>query len=234
MKNLFTLITLFALCCPAGVRSQALEWIYKGEPVRAGQEITITEYDPVMGQLYLELGIRNNGKSDLEVVVGKEDKQLVAGAEVQLCVGVNCYPATALRSEPFIVAAGQTDESFHVNCVLPDEHTYGVSTSVFTLSSGDETASVTVHFDYSVPTSNAQIATAPLYQVRQSGRTLCIRNDSGNTVQAQVSNIHGRSQFSQLLGAGAEAWTPGLERGVYIVAFYQAGRLVEAKKLIIH
>lgn len=232
MKKLITLL-VFTLCGWTGARSQTLQWIYKGEPVKAGQEITVTEYDPVMGQMLLELGIRNTGPTDLEVVVGKEDKSLVGGAEVQLCVGVNCYPATALKSEPFPLAAGETNETFHANYVFPDEPVYGTSTTVFTLSSGQETTSVTVHFDYSVPTSTAEIATPKTYSVRQSGRSLCIRNESGRAVRAQVSNIHGREECVRLLSPGNEAWTSPLERGLYIVAFYREGRLLDAQKLIV-
>lgn len=232
MKKLIILL-LFILCGWTGARSQTLQWIYKGEPVKAGQEITVTEYDPVMGQMRLELGLRNTGPTDLEVVVGKEDKKLVGGAEVQLCVGVNCYPATAATSEPFPLAAGETNETFHANYVFPAEPIYGTSTTLFTLSSGHETTSVTVHFDYSVPTSTAAIATPEAYSVRQSGRRLYIRNESGSPLRAQVSNIHGREQFVRLLPHGAEAWTPVLERGLYIIAFYREGRLLDAQKLIV-
>lgn len=231
IKKITVCVALLVLNCMM-VRSQALQWIYKGQPMNKDAEITITDYDPVMGQMLLEMDIRNTGQKDLEVVVSKEEKSMAAGAAIQLCVGVNCYPPSASKSDAFKLAAGETNRSFHVNYVIENEKMFGASTTVFTVYSGRDSASVKVHFNYSSPTANEPME-AGSYQVWQADQRIGIKGGVLLPAQVQVTGLSGRIVYTRTLHDDAVLYTDVLNKGIYIVSFLRNGKLKESKKIIV-
>lgn len=129
---------------------QSVQWVYGNKALEEGAEITVTGYDPVMGQMLLEMGIRNNTGKQLKVSVSKEYQELAEGSGVQLCVGTTCYPERVAKSDEFTLEPNETNTSFHANYLITDENKAGNSTVLFKIISGAESASVKVHFNYSV------------------------------------------------------------------------------------
>lgn len=232
VRKLVLLIVPVLLGCLSSW-GQNVQWVYEDKALEEGAEITVTDYDPVMGQMLLEMGIRNNTDKPLAVSVSKEYQEIAEGSGVQLCVGTTCYPEGVVKSAEFTLEPNETNSSFHANYLIPDESKYGNSTVLFKLVSGEETASVKVHFNYSGSVANETVGMAAGWQVRtEAGRVYVKAPETGNT-ELSIVHIKGITVCNQSLSAGAEAVSPVLATGIYIVTLSEARKVVASRKVAV-
>ncbi len=227
-------LVLFILPVLLGCMSswgQSVQWVYGDKPVEEGAEITVTEYDPVMGQMLLEMGIRNNTNKQLDVSVSKEIQELAEGGGVQLCVGTTCYPEGVLKSDEFTLEPNETNTSFHANYLILDESKYGNSTVIFKITAGEETASVKVHFNYSGTVANENIGRVNGWQISAGNGQVLVKGADVGNVYCQIVNINGIPVYKQSLPSGSEIVTPILADGVYVVTLYKEGKVLASQKV---
>lgn len=227
-------LALFILPVLLGCMSswgQNVQWVYNDKTLEDGAEVTVTEYDPEMGQMLLELGIRNNTDKQLKISVSKDNQELTEGGDVQLCVGTTCYPESVIKSDEFALEPNETNTSFHANYLVLDESKYGNSTVVFKLLSGDESISVKAHFNYSGTVANEKIGLDAGWKIYTSeGRIYMKAPDAGN-MNLRIVNMNGISVYEQVLSSNAETSSPVLTNGIYVVALYQGGKVVTSRKV---
>ncbi|MDH6303391.1 thiol-disulfide isomerase/thioredoxin [Parabacteroides sp. PF5-5] len=157
MKKKFTLLVMALLVSAIAIHAQTLQWTYKDKALADGAVITVDTYDLVMGQMLLELGLKNTSAADQQVSVTKEEKRLAPGGEVQLCVGEICYPSQTYTTASFTIPANTENKTFHANYLVTDPAIWGTSSVVFTASIGAAKATVHVRFAYSGEVAGAAL-----------------------------------------------------------------------------
>lgn len=228
-------LALFILPVLLGCMSswgQNVQWVYNDKVLEDGAEVTVTEYDPVMGQMLLELGIRNNTDKQLKVSVSKDNLELAKGGAVQLCVGTTCYPESVVKSDEFTLEPNETNTSFHANYLILDESKYGNSTVIFKLLSGDESISVKTHFNYSGTVANEKIGLDADWKIYASeGRVYVKAPLDAENMDLRIVNMNGVSVYEQPLSSNADISSPVLANGIYVVALYQGGKVITSRKV---
>lgn len=230
IRKLALFILPVLLCCMSSW-GQNVQWVYNDKALEEGAEVTVTEYDPEMGQMLLELGIRNNTDKQLKVSVSKDNLELAEGGAVQLCVGTTCYPESVVKSDEFTLEPNETNTSFHANYLILDESKYGNSTVIFKLLSGDESISVKVHFNYSGTVANEKIDLDADWKIYASAGRIYVKAPEAEDMDLRIVNMNGISVYEQPLSSNADICSPVLANGIYVVALYQGGKVITSRKV---
>lgn len=242
MKKIFTLILMLAT---VATFAQSLTVAYEGTAVNNGDtlEVVVPQLNTTI-DYYLDL--TNVTDNDVNMVVYKNDLDLVAGASSSLCIGGTCFPPSTTESNPFVIAAHTTlshttsNDAFHLGYKTP---VAGTSYVMFTFSNydnSDDCTSVVFKLVYD-PTSVDVVSYATkmrAYPNPASDNVTVEYAVSGNAnkVQLVVKNLLGATLYTRNLDVNANKVKMDVSEypaGIYFYSIEADGRPLVTKKLLV-
>lgn len=237
------LLLASAILCAVGLtQAQSVRFVQNGEVLENEANITLYEYDEIMGQMEWMPILRNTTDHDVNIVIqtsviSNEDNSFLA-----LCVGGSCYAPTATETSVITVPAGGETTDFHTQ-FIPNGNTSKATAYYVLMNIDDEEGTdyqaVTVTYDYPAYLASESLTTAPIqFKLTQSGNNLVCRYsfDKQASRQVVISNMVGVrvASFSLDNNSGKKTVTARLPKGIYIYTLVENGRNVKSHKIIIH
>ncbi|MCF8373385.1 MAG: T9SS type A sorting domain-containing protein [Bacteroidales bacterium] len=184
--------------------------------------------------------VRNSGSSNLSVVFKKKNLTSVACATNDFCVGFNCYPATSMFSNPFVVMAGmlQTEET---SCHYRPHGYAGSSTIRYTFydqNNPNDSASVIVEFVVTSQINEANVSALEVYpnpavNMVNFDYRINSTNDSWFTLYNMLGNAV-KSVCLEESSATISVPVDDLEAGIYFYSVSVNGKAIKTSRLIIN
>ncbi len=236
------LLASIALCAAGYMQAQSVRFVQNGEVLENEANITLYEYDEIMGQMEWMPILRNTTDHDVNIVIqtsviSNEDNSFLA-----LCVGGSCYAPTATETSVITVPAGGETTDFHTQ-FIPNGNTSKATAYYVLMNIDDEEGTdyqaVTVTYDYpAYLASESLTSTLEQFRLTQNGNNLVCQYSFGKTASRQVviSNMVGVrvASFSLDNNSGKKTVTAHLPKGIYIYTLVENGRNVKSHKIIIH
>lgn len=236
------LLASIALCAAGYMQAQSVRFVQNGEVLENEANITLYEYDEIMGQMEWMPILRNTTDHDVNIVIqtsviSNEDNSFLA-----LCVGGSCYAPTATETSVITVPAGGETTDFHTQ-FIPNGNTSKATAYYVLMNIDDEEGTdyqaVTVTYDYpAYLASESLTSTLEQFRLTQNGNNLVCQYSFGKTASRQVviSNMVGVrvASFSLDNNSGKKTVTARLPKGIYIYTLVENGRNVKSHKIIIH
>ena len=226
------LLASIALCAAGYMQAQSVRFVQNGEVLENEANITLYEYDEIMGQMEWMPILRNT----TDHVISNEDNSFLA-----LCVGGSCYAPTATETSVITVPAGGETTDFHTQ-FIPNGNTSKATAYYIVMNVDDEEGTdyqaVTVTYDYPAYLASESLTTAPIqFKLTQSGNNLVCRYsfDKQASRQVVISNMVGAQVASFALdNTSGEKWVSArLPKGIYIYTLVENGRNLKSHKIII-
>lgn len=236
------LLASIALCAAGYMQAQSVRFVQNGEVLENEANITLYEYDEIMGQMEWMPILRNTTDHDVNIVIqtsviSNEDNSLLA-----LCVGGSCYAPTATETSVITVPAGGETTDFHTQFIPKGDNSK--ATAYYVLMNiddeeGTDYQAVTVTYDYPAYLASESLTNAlEQFKLTQNGNNLVCQYSFGKTASRQVviSNMVGArvASFSLDNNSGKKTVTARLSKGIYIYTLVENGRNVKSHKIIIH
>ena len=237
------LLLASAILCAVGLtQAQSVRFVQNGEVLENEANITLYEYDEIMGQMEWMPILRNTTDHDVNIVIqtsviSNEDNSFLA-----LCVGGSCYAPTATETSVITVPAGGETTDFHTQ-FIPNGNTSKATAYYIVMNVDDEEGTdyqaVTVTYDYPAYLASESLTSAlEQFKLTQNGNNLVCQYSFGKTASRQVviSNMVGArvASFSLDNNSGKKTVTARLSKGIYIYTLVENGRNVKSHKIIIH
>jgi len=235
MKKFLLYATLFLAF--GIVKSQSLQ-LFNGEVDVTSDTVNIT-VDPNTDPSALHLGVKNTSANAIDVKVKKIEETIVAGTNISLCWGINCYsPTQFVTPTAANIASGATDESFHgdyfhsgnsgttiVMYVFFDDANPADSSYVVVEYKLDAVSVVSLEMgQFSKPYPNPANEIVTFSYSANLGTKLYIYNMLGKTVgYFELAEISGKLSIP----------TFNLSQGLYFYEFRNENNLLENGKIII-
>ena len=235
------LLASIALCAAGYMQAQSVRFVQNGEVLENEANITLYEYDEIMGQMKWEPTIRNLTDQDINImiqtdVISNEDDSFLA-----LCVGGQCYAPTKTETDIITVPAGGETTDFHTQFEPKGDNSK--ATAYYVLMNiddeeGTDYQAVTVTYDYPAYLASESLTTAPIqFKLTQSGNNLVCRYsfDKQASRQVVISNMVGAQVASFALDntSGEKRVSARLPKGIYIYTLVENGRNLKSHKIII-
>ena len=229
------LLASIALCAAGYMQAQSVRFVQNGEVLENEANITLYEYDEIMGQMEWMPILRVNIVIQTSVI-SNEDNSFLA-----LCVGGSCYVPTATETSVITVPAGGETTDFHTQ-FIPNGNTSKATAYYIVMNVDDEEGTdyqaVTVTYDYPAYLASESLTTAPIqFKLTQSGNNLVCRYsfDKQASRQVVISNMVGAQVASFALdNTSGEKWVSArLPKGIYIYTLVENGRNLKSHKIII-
>lgn len=235
------LLASIALCAAGYMQAQSVRFVQNGEVLENEANITLYEYDEIMGQMEWMPILRNTTDHDVNIVIqtsviSNEDNSFLA-----LCVGGSCYAPTATETSVITVPAGGETTDFHTQ-FIPNGNTSKATAYYIVMNVDDEEGTdyqaVTVTYDYPAYLASESLTTTPIqFKLTQSGNNLVCRYsfDKQASRQVVISNMVGAQVASFALdNTSGEKWVSArLPKGIYIYTLVENGRNLKSHKIII-
>lgn len=184
--------------------------------------------------------VRNSSGINISVVFKKKNLTSVAGATNDFCVGFNCYPATSMLSNAFIVMGGmlQTDET---SCHYRPHGYAGSSTIRYTFydqNNENDSASVIVEFVVTskineASVSNIEVYPNPAVNMVNFDYRINSTNDSWFTVYNMLGNVVKSIRLEESQASISVA-VDDLDAGIYFYSVLVNGEALKTSRLIIN
>ncbi|MBR4391632.1 MAG: T9SS type A sorting domain-containing protein [Bacteroidales bacterium] len=246
LKKVLLSTALFAL---VGILSaQSLQFEYDGT-VYANNEVVLCEAAPnSIGEMVMEMQLRNLTSEALQVIVEKEYIDIVEGTSNSFCWGLCFDESVFISPRPYELEAGAVSEhgilSFHYQL----DPTYSgtdllVGTTIikyyaYPASNPDDKTCIEVHFRYNpenVAENNVQIGKA--YPNPASTQIqFDFKGQLHNNIKAVVYNLLGQEVKSTIVNGvqGKVVITlDDFQSGIYFCSFFMDGEMVKTEKFIV-
>ena len=245
-KSIFTLVFLAFM---AFASAQTLQFEFDGR-VYENNEVIICSEPSEIGELMLEMQIRNLTNETIPVVVSKEEIKLIDGTENSFCWGINCYGADTYESRPYNLAgnavSSSNELSFHHYLDLTysgDPANFAVGTSVVRYSAyssddPDNKICLVVWFAYGAESINEnQVVLGHAYP-NPASSMVRFNYELPSVANASVSvyNLLGQEVLKQdltSLQGQAVLSVADLTEGIYFCNLKVDGRTVKTEKFIV-
>lgn len=242
MKKIFTLIlTMVTLASFA----QSLTLTYEGTPVNNGDtvEVIVPQLN-ITADYYLD--ITNITDNDVNMIIYKNDLDMVEGASSSLCIGGTCYPPVTTESAPKVIAAHSTlahatsQEAFHLGYKTPAAGTSYVMFTFANYDNSDDCTSMVFKLVYD-PTNIEAIPSASklrAYPNPASDNVTVEYAVSGNVGKAQlvIKNMLGATLYTKNIDINANKVKVDVSEypaGIYFYSIEADGRPLVTKKLLV-
>ena len=242
MKKFFTLILTMAT---VATFAQSLTMTYEGNTVNNGDtlEVIVTQLNTTI-DYYLDL--TNVTDNDINMIVYKNDLDMVEGASSSLCIGGTCFPPTTTESNPITIAAHSTlahatsQNAFHLGYKTPAA---GTSYVMFTFANYDNSDDCTSMVFKLVcdPTNIETVLSASklrAYPNPASDNVTVEYAVSGNVGKAQlvIKNMLGATLYTRNIDVNATKVKVDVSEypsGIYFYSIEADGRPLVTKKLLV-
>lgn len=235
MKNLaiFSLLVFFMQTALA----QSFELFYEEEEV-TGHTLQF-QVNPDEDPAVVHLEVENTSTAAIDVKVKKIEDQIVAGTNVSLCWGVNCYsPSQFVTPTAATIDAGAYDDSFHGDYYhLGNTGTSIVTYVFFDDANPEDSVFVTVEYileglgledvellNFSAPYPNPAKDFVNFYYSVNDGTSLFVFNTLGKLVETFEL-----SPLSNNLKINTSAYAPG----TYFYEYKKGNVILDKGKIII-
>ena len=235
-------ILFVALTAMVGMLSaQSLHFEYQGQALE-NNEIVVCDSVTEWGEMLMEMKVFNKTSDPLNVVIEKEEVQMVEGTTNYFCWGL-CYTPTTITSDPRPVEANSlsTDElSFHQNLDPEFSGNFLVGTSVvkyyaYPDRNPDDKVCVVVWFAYQAESVEDQGLTIGEAYPNPASNTVSFNVNHTGTLQAVVYNLLGQEVKSQWFnGVNKVSFSvEDLQPGIYFCSFIADGQACKTEKFIV-
>lgn len=242
MKKIFTLILTMVTVASF---AQSLTMTYESTPINNGDtiEVIVTQLN-VTADFYLD--ITNVTDNDVNMIVYKNDLDLVDGASSLLCIGGTCFPPSTTESNPMVIAAHTTlshttsADAFHLGYKTSAAGTSYVMFTFANYDNTDDCASMVFKLVYD-PTNIEAVPSAGklrAYPNPASDNVTVEYAVSGNVGKAQlvIKNMLGATLYTKNLDINANKVKVDVSEypaGIYFYSVEADGRPLVTKKLLV-
>ena len=246
-KSIFTLLFLSAM---GWVSAQSLQFELNGHVFEQGEKVLCTEATE-WGEMLQDMQIHNLTGEAIDVIIEKEEADLVEGTQNYFCWG-SCYtPSVFVSPRPVAVEAGATtavgDLSFHhqidpeMSC---DPTNFLVGTSIvryyaYPFGNEDDRACVEVWFAYNAE-GVVENVVCNFGHAYPNPATSTVRFDysltSADKASVSVYNLLGQEVMTQQINSLQGAVTlsvADLNEGIYFCNLFVNGQAVKTEKFVV-
>lgn len=195
------------------------------------------------GYTDIKFKIKNNGASDIDIRVRRENVQMPTGFNNTICIDGFCYPAANDESQnPLTLGAGVTDSSFYGTFNNPTGTTGDLCVTYIIFNSADESQFVTVRAYYgtcltasigeAVTAENVMLSAFP----NPANGSVNIKYNLGVEARLLVTDLTGKQVKNVKLNPANNTLLldiSDLRPGVYVYSVQAGNKRVVSKKLIV-
>ena len=247
-----TLLTLVLMAAVGMLAAQTLQFEWQGQVYSEGDKVVVTELDPDFGnEFVLHMQLHNLTEEDINVIVAKEEIQMVEGSTNSICWGA-CYSPSVFVTPPRVLQAhaisNDFELAFHHNIdpdATYDPAQYLTGTSIVKYTAYDELnpeekATLVVWFAYNAD-GVAEYAPNVMHAYPNPATTEVNFNfeaPAGKNVMmtAVVYNLLGQEVMRQDVNTMQGRITfdvSRLQAGVYFCNFMANGSAVKTEKFVV-
>jgi hypothetical protein len=244
MKKVFPFMAVWTLGMAAMAQSFNIQILDPGNNDVTNGIYAIPGIDGSQGgHTDIKFKIKNNGASDAEIRVRRENVQMPPGFNNTICIDGFCYPAESDESQfPLNLGAGVTDSSFYGTFNNPSGTTGDLCVTYIIFNSADESQFVTVRAYYgacltasvgeSVTAESVMLSAFP----NPANGSVNIRYNPGVEARLLVTDLTGKQVKNVKLNPANNTLLldiSDLRPGLYVYSVQAGNRRVISKKLIV-
>lgn len=229
--------------------AQTLQFEWKGK-VYSNYDVVICDSLTEWGEMIQEMEIRNLTSEPQNVLIQKEELQMVPFTENQFCWGM-CYLSTVFISPtPMTIEPNSLNDpylsslSFHQildPTYCGDPANFAVGTSVvryyaYTVDHPEEAIAIDVWFPYNAEGVGEETATVGQAYPNPATSTVSFSTSFNGTLEAVVYNLLGQEVMKQTVTSGQDKVSfpvESLQPGIYFCSFILDGTPLTTEKFIV-